>query len=129
MLRGEGGRQEKELDKLTDWLMKDVRPDEVCLSNVLLIGLAHQIKEETGAPVVCTLQGEDYFLDGLPEPERTIAWDTLKERAKDADRFIAVSRYYGDVMRRRANLPQEKVDVVYNGIDLDGYAPASAPPD
>lgn len=129
MLRGEEGRQAKELDRLTDWLKNEIKPDVVCLSNALLIGLTRQINQQTGAPVVCTLQGEDYFLDGLPEPLRTEAWQTLAERAIDADGFIAVSRYYGDVMTKRAQLPVDKVRVIHNGIVLDGYEPAKAPPD
>jgi glycosyltransferase involved in cell wall biosynthesis len=127
-LRGEEGNQVKELDRLCDWL-HEVRPDVVCLSNVLLIGLARRIKERTGAAVVCTLQGEDAFLDSLPKGDREAAWQTLTERAADADALIAVSHYYGDVMHRRAGLPAERLHVVYNGILLDGYEPAPAAPD
>ena len=38
MLRGEQGRQRKELDKLVDWLARDVRPDVVHLNNAMLSG-------------------------------------------------------------------------------------------
>jgi len=41
MLRGEQGRQIKELDRLVDWLdTRENRPDIICLSNILLAGLA-----------------------------------------------------------------------------------------
>ena len=33
MLRGEAGNQRKEIEKLVDWLITDVRPDVVHLSN------------------------------------------------------------------------------------------------
>ena len=133
MLRGEDGRQAKELDHLVEWLAADGKADVVVLSNALLMGLARRIKKETGALVVCTLQGEDTFLDSLPEPDRAAAWRTLAERAADVDAFIAVSRYHADLMTSRAGLPPERVHVVYNGILLDGYAPrppapAGAPP-
>jgi glycosyltransferase involved in cell wall biosynthesis len=128
MLRGEEGRQAKELDRLVEWLAA-TRPDVVCLSNALLVGLARRIKQETVAAVVCTLQGEDGFLDSLPKGDREAAWGTLAERAADVDAFIAVSRYYGDVMRARAHLPPERVHVVHNGIVLEGYTPAPTPPD
>ena len=52
-------------------------PEVVCLSNALLIGLARRIKERTGAAIVCTLQGEDAFLDSLPEGDRAAAWEVL----------------------------------------------------
>jgi glycosyltransferase involved in cell wall biosynthesis len=78
--------------------------------------------------VVCTRQGEDAFLDSLPAGGREAAWQTLSERAADVDAFIAVSDYYGDVMRRRVRIPADRVHVVHNGILLDGYAPAPASP-
>lgn len=127
MLRGEEGNQVKELNRLVAWLAEE-KPDVVLLSNALLVGLARRIKERTGAAVVCTLQGEDSFLDSLPEPDRHRAWKTLSERAKDCDAFIAVSHYYARVMRERAGLPADRVHVVYNGILLDGFTPAPSPP-
>jgi glycosyltransferase involved in cell wall biosynthesis len=121
MLRGEDGEQAKELDRLVEWLAGDGRADVVLLSNALLMGLGRRIRRETGARVFCTLQGEDTFLDSLPEPHRTESWKTIAARAADFDGFIAVSRYHADLMVRRASLDPQKVHVVYNGIALDGY--------
>ncbi|MCY3021203.1 MAG: glycosyltransferase family 4 protein [Planctomycetota bacterium] len=128
VLRGEEGRQLKELEKLTAWLTAQPKPDIVCLSNALLSGLARRLRAALKAPIVCTLQGEDFFVDGLPEPQRKQAWALLRERAADIDAFIAVSRYYGEVMRERLMLPAEKTHVVHNGIDLSGYGPARSRP-
>ena len=123
MLRGEEGRQAKELEKVIAWLaQKENRPDVVSLSNALLIGLARRIKEALGVPVVCTVQGEDGFLDALPEPD--LCWQALRERTADVERFVAVSHSYGEVMRKRLALAPERVEVVHNGINLEGYAPA-----
>ncbi len=122
MLRGEKGRQIKELDRLVEWLdAQDNKPDVVCLSNILLAGLARGIKKRLGVPVVCLLQDEDGFLDGLSSPYSEQAWQILAERASDIDAFMAVSKYYADVMRRRVELASERVYVVYTGISLDGY--------
>jgi len=128
MLLGEDGRQSKELDKLLEFLKSGMKPDVVSLSNVLLIGMARRLKAELGVPVVCTLQGEDSFLDGLPEPHRAKAWQTLIARAADVDAFIPVSRYYGEVMRERMKLDAERVKPVWNGIELEGYSPAAQEP-
>lgn len=121
MLRGEDGNQAKELDNLAEWLASDGKADVIILSNALLIGLARRIKQKTGALVVCTLQGEDTFLDSLNPPYDKRSWDTLIERSPDIDVFIAVSHYHASIMTRRMCLPQEKVHVVYNGIALEGY--------
>src|SRR2546430_1964139 len=67
MLRGEEGNQARELTELIAWLKPQPKPDAICLSNALLLGLARRLKSELGAPVVCMLQGEDIFLDALPE--------------------------------------------------------------
>ena len=127
MLRGEEGRQVKELRRLVAWLSEQERPDLVCLSNALLLGLARQIKAELRTPILCSLQDEDAFLDSLPEPHRGEAWDTVRRRAAEIDGFIAVSRHYRTVMCERLGLAPERVRTVHLGIDAEGYGPAAPP--
>lgn len=129
ILRGEQGRQVKELQKMIDWLVSQPRPDVVCLSNAMMVGMARQIKVQLGVPVGCTLQGEDTFVDSLPRFYRDQAWQTMAERARDIDGFIAISNYYADLMKQRLHLPTDRVHVVHNGIMLDGHDPANNPPD
>jgi glycosyltransferase involved in cell wall biosynthesis len=76
-----------------------------------------------GAPVTCGLQGEDAFLEALPEPHRSQCWQTIAERAADVDVFLAPSRYFGDLMGKRMSLPAGRVQVLPNGINLEGYEP------
>lgn len=125
MLRGEEGRQGRELDEMIIWLKTQARPDVICLSNALLLGMARRLKAELKAPIVCMLQGEDSFLDALPDTHRTACWQTLIERTADADLFITPSHYFGGLMTKRLGLPKEKVQVVHNGINLEGYGPPS----
>jgi len=122
MLQGEHGRQRQELDTLASWLRRD-RPDVVMLSNAMLLGIARRAHDAAKVPIVCSLQGEEAFLDGLAEPWRSRAWSALTERVRDADALIAVSRYYGHRMRDRLRLDGDAVTVVANGIDLDGLSP------
>lgn len=129
MLRGEEGRQIKELNRLIEWLrLPENKPDVVCLSNILLIGLAKRVKEMLDVPVVCLLQDEDGFLDGLGSPYADSAWAILSERARDIDAFLAVSKYYRGTMRQRLRLQREAVHVVYTGIPLGGYSVPEARP-
>ena len=120
MLRGEEGNQARELDELIAWLRGN-QPDVVCLSNALLAGMARRIQSELHVPVVGMFQGEDSFLDTLPEPLRAAAWRTLAERAAGVDAFIAPSRYFAARMRERLHLPAGRVRVVFNGINLEGF--------
>jgi glycosyltransferase involved in cell wall biosynthesis len=96
----------------------------------MLLGMARRLRNELGAKVVCTLAGEDAFLDSLVEPYQSQAWALLRERADDAAALIAVSRYYAEQMRRRLQLSGDdaRLRVVYNGIELDGYTPGDSPP-
>jgi glycosyltransferase involved in cell wall biosynthesis len=127
MLLGEEGRQTRELERLIEWLgSQDNRPDVVCLSNALLAGLARAVKARLGVPIVCLLQDEDGFLDGLPPPYAKQAWEVVAERCSDVDAFISVSKYYAGVMQHRLGLDPDKVYVVYMGISLDEYRSAEA---
>jgi glycosyltransferase involved in cell wall biosynthesis len=129
MLQGKESRQAQEVERLITWLRTQPAPDVICLSNSLLGGLARRLKEEFQVPIVCTLQGEDSFLDGLPAPYRQQSWELLARRCAEMDHFIAVSRYFGDSMRTRLGLPAERVTVVCPGIAVADFSRATVPPD
>ncbi len=129
MLQGAESRQAGETERLIVWLRSQPRPDVICLSNSLLGGLVPRLKEEFRVPVVCTLQGEDSFLDGLPEPYRQQSWKLLARRCADIDAFVAVSHYYGALMTSRLGLQAERVSVIYPGISVAEFQPAAVPPD
>jgi len=126
VLQGEEGNQARELEELLAWLKLQPKPDIIFVSNALMIGLVRRLKSELCAPVVCMLQGEDTFLDALPESHRAACWKTVTARAAEADLFIAPSRYFGDRMRARLGLRAESVRVIHNGISLEGYPPPSS---
>ena len=128
MIKGEEGRQLREIQELVTYLKRHHSPEIISLSNALLVGMARKIKRDLNIPVVCTLQGEDSFLDTLPESHRHRTWAALVERCKDIDLFIAPSKYFAELMGRRLEIPPEKMVVVYNGLNLDGWSPATTPP-
>lgn len=118
MLKGPTGNQKKELDRLIEWLRDHEKPEVIHLSNSLLLGLAGELKEALGIPIVCTLQDEEAWLDDIDEPYDTQCWDTMSEKAADVDAFISVSDWYAGEMRTRMKLNGEKMHVVPLGIDL-----------
>ncbi|HTD85658.1 MAG TPA: glycosyltransferase family 4 protein [Candidatus Binatia bacterium] len=128
MLRGEEGNQARDLEEMITWFRSQPPLDVICLSNALMVGMARRMKPELHAPVVCYLQGEDAFLDSFPDKFRKPTWQLLAERCRDVDLFVAPSQYFADVMSRHLSLPSNKMKVVYNGINFEGYSPASAPP-
>lgn len=128
MLHVETSRFRKEWIKLLDWLEHTEKPDLICLSNALLAGFAGEMKRRLNAPVVLFFQGEDGFLDGLPEPYRTNCWAALAAQLPASDILIAPSHYYAGFMRERLRLPSDTIEVVPNGISLEGYSSAETPP-
>lgn len=121
--KGSHGEQRKEVQKLVGWLRKQPKPDVISFSNGLLSGVARSVHEELGVPVVCSLQGEDSFLDTLPEPFRRESWERFKENSEFIARYIAVSEYYAAEMRNRLSLSEKKIVAVPNGIDFSGWKP------
>ena len=127
MLQGADGRQAKEVERLVAWLAESPQPDVVCLSNLLLAGLAEPIRRQTGARVFVLLQDEDTWVDAMPPPYREQVWQLLSAKARDVDGLVAVSRFYAETMARKLALPAGRIAVVRAGLALEGYGPATPP--
>ena len=121
MLQGESGVLKREFRKLLDWIRKEPLPDIINLPNSLLIALAQPLRRELGRPVVCTLQGEELFIQGLIEPYRTQALELIRRRIVDVDHFIAVSQYCSTFMMEYLRIPASRISVVPLGINMQGY--------
>lgn len=121
MLRGEVGNQRKELEKLIHWLVAEIKPNIVHLSNSMQIGMARMLRELSGPPVVCQLSGEDLFLEKLPPPHYNQARDLLRERAADVDAFVTINHYYADFMADYLAVDRERIHVIPHGLKLEGH--------
>jgi glycosyltransferase involved in cell wall biosynthesis len=127
-LLGEDGRQWGEWNKLLKWIKNEFRPDVVSLSNSLLSGLAHAISRDIGVPVVCSMQGEDSFLDTLPDDYRDRAWAAMRRNAESLSAIVAPSQFYANAMAERLGLPADEIYVVPNGIDTTPFPVAECDP-
>ena len=121
MLHGEMGRQSSELDHLIQYLKNEIAPDVVHISNALLLGLAHKLKNDLGARVVCSLQDENEWVDLMGDPYQEKVWDLMAKKAEDVDLFVTASQYYSEKSQKQLKIPPEKIKVIYGGISLDGY--------
>jgi glycosyltransferase involved in cell wall biosynthesis len=122
MLRGKDGKQAKEVAKLVDWLAGDVKPDVVLMTNALLSGCVPQIRDGLGVPVVTTLQGDDVFLDELPEPERKRCVELIRQNDRHTTAYLVTSRNYGEYMSRYLGIDHGKMHVVLPGVNTKGHA-------
>ncbi|MEM6911161.1 MAG: glycosyltransferase family 4 protein [Verrucomicrobiota bacterium] len=127
-LRGMEGPQRKEIGRLIDWMASQKGFEVISISNALLLGLVPELQARLpGARLVCSLQGEDTFLDSLTDPWRADSWNRLRALARGVDLFTAVSHYHGQLMQKRLDLSDSQLRVVSNGVDVEAFAPA--PPD
>jgi glycosyltransferase involved in cell wall biosynthesis len=121
MLQGEEGKQSEELERMTDWIATHVKPDVIHLSNALLLGLAHKLKEKMNVPVVCTLQDEDVWVDVMKQKARDEVWALIHDKSRFVDMFVAVSNYFASVMKDKMRIPPEKIKTLYLGVDTASY--------
>ena len=121
MLRGDAGYQATEVTKLCDWLARSVRPDLINFTNILIAGCVPHLKRDLGVLAVVTLQGDDIFLESLPEPHKQRAFDEIYRLVEHVDAFLMHSRYYADFMSEYFKIPPEKVRVIPLGIDTRGF--------
>lgn len=124
VLRGEDGFQRKELETLVQFLEAQAKPHVVNLTNALLSGLAPTIKERLEVPVVCTLQGEDSFVQRLGKPYRDEARALMRENARAIDRFVAPGAAYAADMGEFLAVDRQRIHVIRPGLDLASFGPA-----
>jgi glycosyltransferase involved in cell wall biosynthesis len=123
MLKGEQGFQAKEIGKLLDWLRNEPPFDLIVIPYSLLLGLAEPLKRELKAPVGCTLQGDDLFLDGLGPSYKEQSLELIRAASRYVDAFFPVSEYYRDFMPGYLGISRERMFVIPIAINLEGYAP------
>ena len=128
-LRGYEGKLRKEFDKFLEWAGTQPRPDIVALPYTLLIALAKPLKEALGCPIVCALQGEDLFLEGLQEPWRNECLRLIREQIQHVDLYLPVSEFYERLMSSYLGIPHDRMKVLPLGISFDGYQPREKPLD
>lgn len=123
MLKGPQGNQRKELDRMLAWLEEHEKPDVIHLSNSLLVGMAEELKTRFGAPVVCSLQDEENWIEAIPDPHRQMCWDTMGACAEHVDAFVSVSDWYAEEMSGRMKLNGTKMHTVPLGVEVDDRPP------
>ena len=121
MLKGERGFQRKEVLRIADWIVNDLKPDVITLTNVLLSGMVHEIVGRIKVPILAALQGDDIFLEALPVAYRQQALGLIQAHSKEIGGYLTTSVYYADFMAGYLDIPRERIHVVYPGLSLVGH--------
>lgn len=128
ILEGPDGNQRKELEDLVRDL-KTLAPDIINLPNLMFAGLARTLKKELGCKVVCTLSGEDIFLDRLPDAHRVRAFELIARAANDVDAYVSVTEYFAGHAQQHFALPADRMHVIPMGIDVEKFSVSTNSPD
>ncbi|HOS42792.1 MAG TPA: glycosyltransferase family 4 protein, partial [Armatimonadota bacterium] len=127
VLAGRDGRQAAELARLVDTIAAAGQPDAVMITNALLSGIAPALRARLDAPIYCTVQGEDLFVEGLRDPFRARAWAWMRAHAAAVTAYLAPGAAYAARMVERLGIPPEQMRVARPGVDLATYHPDAAP--
>ena len=118
MLQGVEGYQAEEVQRLTDWIVDDIQPDAVLLTNLLIGGCLPELRRRLpSARLVVLLQGDDIFLDHLPAPYHQQAVDLCRALVTSVDQFVLNSRFYADKMGTLLKIPEDKITITPLSID------------
>jgi len=121
MLQGEKGKQNEELERMVEWIADHYKPDIIHISNALLNGIAPRLKEATNAPIVCSLQDEDVWIDPMEEKFQKESWGLMEANSEYIDAYIGVSEYYSKLILEKMTIPKEKLHSLHIGVDPDDY--------
>ncbi len=120
MLEGERGPHAAAVHELAMYLAA-LKPDVVLFTNALLSGGVRALRHETSARLMCILQGDDIFLEGLVEPYKSQVLQKVRDSARDFDGFVVHSRYYRNFMLDYLKLPPERFEVLPLTIDCSKH--------
>ncbi len=123
MLEGIHGHQRKEAQRLCDWLSRDIKPDVILFSNMMIAGILPELKRRLDSKLWIILQGDDVFLDSLPEPYRGKSIAKMSQLDQFVDGYVAHSDYYAAHMAKMISLPIKKIKVIPLGIDTKSLSP------
>lgn len=123
MLKGPEGNQKQEFDRFVHWLKTQEKPDVIHISNALLLGFVPALREALDAKIICSLQDEEPWVQGMGAPYADLCWEAMTEQARHVSGFVATSQWYTDRMVARMGLDTGRVRVIYPGVDIPETTP------
>ena len=121
MLKGASGPQQREVQEFVDYLCNDLKPDVVVFSNALLSGVLSELRPRFGGRILCLLQGDDIFLEGLKPRWKKQVMEQLEQNCDMFDGFLTHSRFYRDFMAGYLNIKTDRFRQIPLTIDSDDF--------
>ncbi len=124
MERGIDGKLKREVVSFAN----RIKRDRIELLNVCSLHwsrVSSDIKNLTGIVDVATIQGYDMIYSFYKEDYRKEIESILHENVEGVDSFIGVSKYYSQKASSDLGIPLKKINVIYNGVDVEKYRPVT----
>ncbi|MCA9057451.1 MAG: glycosyltransferase family 4 protein [Planctomycetaceae bacterium] len=120
LLQGTHGPERTECRELIRFLTDELRPDTILFSNALLSGIIPELRERFLGRILTLLQGDDVFLEGLPEKYRLAALKLMSDNCRRIDGVLTHSQYYANFMQNYLSLPGELFHQIPLTLETDG---------
>lgn len=105
-------------------------PDLIQCSNWLTFPAARELGRSYGIPVVCRIhflsEPCERWWGQTPDPE-IVEQEAIAFR--DADRLVTVSDSIRSIVQRTHGIPDNKINVVYNGINIEAFSGSNVLPE
>lgn len=114
---------QKKYIKYVEGLLETVSPDVIHAHDWLTMEAGVRAKQLTDAPLIVHVHATEFDRSG-EQYGNPVIHEIEQEALLMADRIIAVSGITKSIIVHRYNIPEDKVEVVHNAIDvasLDGY--------
>lgn len=125
MLSGRDGHLRSEFEQLSAWLESQPAPDIFVLSNALLSSIA-PLLSKFNKPILCTLQGEDHYIESLKPEHGAEVWQLIAKNGQFIDTWLPVSNFHRDKILRQMPEIRSKCQLLYNGIPLETTPPETS---
>lgn len=108
--------------KFVRQLVRDNPPDAIHAHDWLTMEAGVIAKKESNAPLIVHVHATEFDRSG-EQSGNPLVHEIEQHGLLMADRIIAVSQITKDIIVENYHIPPEKIEVVYNAIDLDDLPP------
>jgi glycosyltransferase involved in cell wall biosynthesis len=110
---------QKRYVKFVEHLLRTVQPDVIHAHDWLTMEAGVRAKELTDAPLIVHVHATEFDRCGN-DNGNPLVHEIEYQGLMMADRIIAVSNITKSIIMQKYNIPEDKIEVVHNALDVDG---------
>jgi glycogen(starch) synthase len=111
---------QKRYVQFVEQLVRTVNPDAIHAHDWLTMEAGIRAKEITGVPLIVHVHATEFDRSGS-ESGNPLVHEIEYQGLMMADRIIAVSNITKSLIMQKYGIPEDKIEVIYNAIDIMSY--------